>query len=278
MSEGPGSSLSVARALQRVAVRMLHDPQFVTSVYSDPGTALADLSLGPREWSWLTRSAPAVWLTDPDRPSRVFEALRKEFPVSCALAEVAGGAREEMLRFFASPDFHMAVQERRVLALSFGQWMIGQAKSGRLGRKPTAVLAELELACAELRRVPRRARQSVEPSDRLALAPRVRLLSLPVGSLALLEETRKGLQDGTPLRPSRLSGRGAEWVLVELQGEQGALQLGGLPAELAELLLAAGTGTRRAELLQRAVALGASTEEAPEIVESMVVDGLLVFV
>jgi hypothetical protein len=99
-----------------------------------------------------------------------------------------------------------------------------------------------------------------------------------VGSLALLEETRKGLQDGTPVRPSRLSGRGSEWVLVELQGEQGAFQLGGLPAELAELLLAAGTGTRRAELLQRAVALGASTEEAPEIVESMVVDGLLVFV
>jgi len=257
---------------------MLHDPQFVVSVYSDPGTALAGLSLGPREWAWLTRRVPEAWLTDPERPSRVFEALRKEFPVSCALAEVAGGGREQMLRFFASPDFHEAVQERRVLALHFGQWMIAQAKSGRLGRKPTAVLAELELGCAELRRVPGRGRQSVAPSGRLALSPRVRLMSLPAGSLSLLEATRKSLQEGTPLRRPRLSGRGSEWVLVELQGEQGALQVGGLPGELAELLLAAGTGTREADLLQRAVALGARTEEAPEIVQSMVADGLLVSV
>ena len=278
MSEAAGSSLSAARTLQRVAVRMLHDPKFVASVYSDPAAALADLALGPREWSWITRSAPAAWLTDPERPSRVFEALRKEFPVSCALAEIAGGGRDEMLRFFASPDFHKAVQERRVLALHFGHWMITQAKSGRLGRKPTAVLAELELACAELRRVPPKARELAAASEGLALAPGVRLLSLPEGSLSLLEATRKSLQEGTPLRRPRLSGRGSEWVLVELQGEQGALQLGGLPGELAELLLAAGTGTRQVELLQRAVALGASTEEASEIVQSMVADGLLVSV
>jgi hypothetical protein len=276
MSDSLSVPLSTSRTLQRVAVRMLHDPEFVTSVYSDPAAALADLALGPREWSWLTRSAPATWLTDPDRPSRVFEALRTEFPVACALAEVAGARREEMLRFFASPDFHQAVQERRVLALSFGRWMIAQAKSGRLGKKPTAALAELELACAELRREPPRGRPPAGASDRLVLAPRVRLLRLPLGSLSLLEATRKSLQEGNSLRRSRLAGRQWEWVLVELQGEQGALQLGAVPAELAELLLAASTETSQTELLKRAVDLGASPEEAPDVVQSIVEDGLLV--
>ncbi len=51
--------------LQRVVVRMLHDPELVDRVYADPDAALADVDLTADERSWLVAPDRRSWATDP---------------------------------------------------------------------------------------------------------------------------------------------------------------------------------------------------------------------
>jgi len=264
-----------ARALQRVVVRMLHDASFVAAVYEDAEVALQSEGLTSAERVSLVRPDQRVWLLDPERPSRVFEAIRTEYPISCALAEVASGGRGGMLRFFSSRPFHEAVQQRGTVALAFGAWLEAEARDGRLGRKPTAATASLEAACARVRRGPLAEVQSGPLPPHLRVAPWLERLSLPEGTLVLFEGVRATLAAGRPLGRCRLSGRGAECVAVESSPAGGGLKVGLLPAGLAAMLEAAALGIKSAALIARVVSLGSPADEAERVVKSAYHDGLL---
>lgn len=255
---------------------MLHDASFLEAVYADCDGALTGLRLTPGERASLVVPDRRAWLVDPERPSRVFEAIRKEYPVACALAEIADGGREGMLQFFSSTSFHRSVQQRGTLALDFGGWLHGEASDGRFGRKPTAAMALLETACARVRRGPAAQVGTGLLPPRLRTAPWLELVRLPEGAFKLFEGARAALEGGRPLGVGRLPGRASEWLLIEAQAKGGGLSLGVVPDGLAGLLKAAGRGIEAVELVARAVALGSEAGEAPGVVELLFRDGLLI--
>ena len=103
------------QALQRVAVRMHYDATLVERVYAgEPVAGLCD-----RGRALLQRTDRRAWSTDPYRRSRLLHALLDVFPVS---GMVAGLNRLE--GFFSADTFHSCVQERGVVAISFGTWLV----------------------------------------------------------------------------------------------------------------------------------------------------------
>jgi len=154
----------VSAALQRVVVRMLHDPAFAQAVFA--GAGLPELTDAER--GLLLASDPRAYRTDPYRRSRLLQALIEEFPCATALVSRGGRALDRVDAFLSSPDFHQAVQGRRSVALAWGCW---------LGVRAPGVAA-LEHAVARARRW-RRPR-----GPGLALATGVQPVALQVGALA----------------------------------------------------------------------------------------------
>lgn len=147
-----------AQALQRVVVRLLHDPDL------DRATRGAGLTATQRRW--LERTDPRRWRADPMRRYRLLQTLIEEYPVSVALSvraqDVAG-----IDRFFESACFHDGVQNRSVLALDFGAWLISNPPPN----DATVVEhARIEHAIAQVRRVPA-VRHPADPARRWQLAP-----------------------------------------------------------------------------------------------------------
>ena len=267
-----------AQLLQRVVVRMLHDPTFASRIYDDPARVLQGSGLRPADWEHILRIDPRAWTTDPERPSRVFEAIRREYPAACASAELASGGRRGMLRFFASVEFHSCVMDRGLLAGAFGDWLRAEGEQGRLGAKPTASLARLERACVDVRRVTRRpvlARPQDGLPERLAAHPERRLVELPEGTLGLYQELLARLAAGTRLSRPRLRSRECEWIVVEPGAEPGSLRASLLPEGLARLMAEAERGVRCTRLRETALTIGAEQAEVDEILEGMLADGLL---
>ena len=266
-------------ALQRVLVRMLYDPALVRAVYRDAEAALAGVDLSPAERTWLTAADPRAYGTDPWRRARSLKALLEEFPVSAALSP--GGAAS-LDAYFSSAAFHEAVQARRSMALSFGDWLLAEAaprRRRRRRRRPglRAAAAALERAFAELRRA---AEPPAPEGGGLALAPGVRLLDLPAGALSIYTTLRRQLGPDpvaallapgfAPPTPPPLPAR-TEAVLIE-GGEALTAELA--PEGLAALLRAA--PAPRATLLAAARARGAAPGEDAEILDDLIAQGLLI--
>ncbi len=257
-----------ALALQRVVLRMHHDPALVAAVYADPEAALSGEELTAAERAMLVAPDPRAWGTDPARRDRVLEALRKELPASCAVAELAAG-RQALMRFFQSADFHGCVRRRGVLVHAMAAWLDAEARAGRMGRVRLAAVVAIEAAAARLRR---RGRPPLGPvperlPEVLRLAPWVELLQLPAGSVALF---------GAPTGPGRVEPRAAEWALVErLPGAEAEVAVGVLPGALAALLDAARERQDLAELLAIIRREGVEPPEDEEVLLGLLGDGLL---
>jgi hypothetical protein len=259
-----------ARALQRVVVRMHHDPSFVEAVREDPAGALEGLEITAAEVDLVRRIDPRAWGVDPARIGRVFEALRLEYPVSCALAEAAVGSRRPLVAFVGSPSFHACIQERGLLAAAFGRWVEDAATRGRFAGKATAEMARIELATVQVRRSVDQPR-----GDRWVRAPWVRVVDVADGSLALYQGLFRALADGKGM-PSRLPrlGRRVVHLAVERLGS-GDVVLGRLPPELAGLLRVAQTPQLTAVLRAAATDLGADSGTEQGILDSLYADRLL---
>jgi hypothetical protein len=237
-------------------IRLLHDPAFAAAVYADPERTLGDVELTSKERAWLTAEPAAAWRTDPARPARVLAALAEEYPATCALA------CDRVPSFFASRDFHAAVQERGSLALAFGDHLMRSADPR------VSVLARLERAIAAVRRAPERP-TAAAGALLLRLSPRASVLRVPEGALGLLATLRSGKPPG-PLRSED------EPVLVFAPPDGGEVTLEALPPALAALLERATPGVAYIELLAEARRLGAALGEDTEIVAGLVADALLV--
>jgi hypothetical protein len=240
-------------ALQRVAVRMLHDPTLVAAVYADAERALADADLSAAERATLTAVPAAAWRTDAARPARVLAALTSELVASASLAPAHAAA------FFASPHFHRAVASRGSLALAFGAHMAAH------GDARIASVARLETAIAAVRRAPRRPPPS--PPGRLRLAPSAAPIVLRAGTSRLLDAGRRG--DAPPALAS-----GEEHLLV-LRTDDGDVTVEEVSPPLWALLEHLRDARTRADALERARALGADPGEDEALIERLVADRLV---
>jgi hypothetical protein len=229
----------VSMALQRVVVRLLHDPTLVARVYG--GEDLPELDA--REHGWIRAVDRRAWSVDPYRRGRLLHALVGEYPVAVAARGLAG-----LDLFFADPTFHRCVQERGHLALAFGTWL------GNSG------FARLEHAIAQARR---------GSSGRLA--PGVVPIATPAGTLAAWTSARATLGEDPAaavvagfcvLEPSG----GLEHLLVH--GER----VGTVSADLHAVLVAAAAGNDPVAAARRR---GASRREAAALVAELTADGIL---
>ena len=268
-------------ALQRVVVRMLFDAAFADRVYADPEASLSEIALTAVERGWLVGPDRRAYGVDPLRRHRSLQALLEEHPVSAAALAAGGVAVRSHDAFFSGPRFHAAIQDRRSLAAAFGEHLAALAQVP-LQR---GVIA-LERAMADARRgVPAAWRAGAA----LRLAGTVRVVACPHGTLEAYGVIRAALERGgrspletllagpvrlprTPVDPAH-----GEHVLVEATGGQGdaGAALSFASEELATLLAAARPSAPREALLATLGELGLDADEATELLDELVTDGLL---
>lgn len=246
----------MSQHLQRFAVRMLYDPSLVAQIYE--GRPVDGLSEAER--SLLTAGPRRAWGTDRLRRSRTLQALLEEFSASAAVTGLP-----VLHGFFSAPEFHDCIQQRGRLTEAFGRWL--EPLAGRV--------AVLERSIAQSRR------DDPIPTGVIARAPGLVPVSLPGDTLQLWQQLRAQL-GAQPLRllvsktfrpvPLPPPASDTEHWLIE-RGPDGDVRLGGGSAALNGLLAAAPAS--RAALEQVAVMLGATTEEAGEIIDDLLQEGLL---
>ena len=271
-----------ATELQRVVVRMLHDPALVAAVYADADAALAGVPLSATERAWLVAPDRRRWGADPHRRARQLHALLDEYPASGALAgRGVGVARLDA--FFSSSAFHGCIQARGSLALAFGAYLAD------LGVDVAAV-ARIEWAVARVRRAPPRpivASSFVADSPDVAwrLAPWVDAFVAAPGALRRQQQLAAwatshpqgavgALLDPTWRLPPAPEADAPTGLLVE-RGVAGGVGIGEVDADLAALLADRRARTAGA-LIDALVALGAGSDEAPTLAAEMVTDALLI--
>lgn len=250
----------MSQALQRVVVRMLHDPSFADAVFAGaavPGLDAAALAA-------LRATDRRAYGADPLRRSRALTPLVEEAPATAALASRGGADLGVLDAFFSSPAYHACVMERGVLVLAF---------CAQLGPRAGAVATvEAALATARRRRAPAGAglvraggvEARIVPAGTVArfAALRARLGADPVGALVGGRVSLAGL-------PAPGRGGATEGLLVE----GGAVSTAS-PA-LVGLLAALDAPTPVAAVLDRLAAAGLGPADAADLVDAWVADGLL---
>ncbi|MCB9779584.1 MAG: hypothetical protein H6742_13555 [Alphaproteobacteria bacterium] len=261
----------MSQTLQRVVVRMLHDPAFADAVLA--GQRVPELS--PHDLALLRRTDPRQYRTDPYRRGRLVTALAEELPATAALVGNGGRSMPRLDAFLSSEAFHRCIQDRGSLAGAFAGWAEHQGAGD---------IARLEGTVAAARRDPLRQ----DGHEMLQRARGLLPVCLRLGTVARWQELRRrlgpaplqALAEGR-VRTKGLPREGAEeeWALVEVAfdqpGEPAGLSLEG--EALCRLLLAASSPTPHAALVATAADLGAG-EDAGDVIDGLVADGLLLWV
>ncbi len=253
----------MSMALQRVVVRLLHDPAFAHAVFS--GANVPELT--EHERALLLDTDPRAFRTDPYRRSRVLQSLIEEHPCAVALASDGGRDLSRIDAFLSSPSFHTTIQSRQSLALAFGTWLTPQAPG----------VADLETAIARARRW-RRPR-----GPGLALATGAQPVALPAGALARwqaltvrlgpaplhrLVEEHLDCEDLPPLGDTT-----EHWVVVR-QSDGSTGLVGG--SEGTHVLLEDARSPQPARaFLTHLADLGAAPSTAESVLADLVTEGLL---
>ncbi len=243
--------------VQAVMVGMLFDPDYAARVRGDGPL----VELTARERSLLRAVDPRALQTDRYRRARAVATLVEEYPVT---AVVVGTATLD--RFFATEAFRAAVLGRGSMAIAFGAWLGDRAQG--VGR--------LEAAMATVRRA-----QDVTPTG-LCCAPRLRALVVPAGTLAYHGRVRARLGPDVSaaiasgdVRPAeRPPQRGHEHLLVERR-DDGSIDLGTGSGPLVRLLVFAAVPRTREALRAEAVRQGAEPDEADELLDDLLAQGML---
>ncbi|KIG16149.1 hypothetical protein DB30_04867 [Enhygromyxa salina] len=250
------------RRIQQALVCMMFDPVYAGVVR---GPAPLD-ELSPRERELLRGVDPRGLATDDMRRARALHVILDEYPVSAALLGV-----EAVDQYFSSPAFRACVFERGSMALVFGRRYLLGASDKLHG------IGAIETAMASARRVDRQRHPG------LGSAPGLAPVSVPAGSLAWYQRARarlgpEPLQALTKLRkpwPQKPPRGGREHLLIEAKGD-GSLAIGTASAALVGLLIAADPPRPRAELVAAAIELGAEADEADELLDDLIAEGLLI--
>ncbi|MEZ4470685.1 MAG: hypothetical protein R3F60_07790 [bacterium] len=259
-----------AAALQRVVVRMLHDPALVAAVYADAEGALASDDVSPTERAWLVAPDRRRWAADPMRRYRGLQALLEELLVAGACAIRQGGVAA-VDAFFSAPAFHRAIQDRQALAPAFARWLAASFAP------PVPAFAALEAAIARSRRAPL---PSSSAGSLIATAPWIEAEQVPEGTLAAWQHIRAALTmhpagplaaaaDAAHPLPAVRASAALEGLLIEP-----GPAIGTCGAELVALLHRL-RAPRAADALGDLADLGLDADEAAELVAELLMDGLL---
>jgi hypothetical protein len=247
-----------AAALQRVVVRMLHDPALVAAVFGGgpvPGVSAEALAV-------LRATDRRAYGADPLRRSRALGPLVEEAPASAALAARGGADLGALDAFFSSPQYHACVMARGVLVEAFCVFLAPRA----------GAVAAVEGAAARARR------RRPGPGPGLVRAAGVEAAEVPAGTVARFAALRERLGaapvealvgGGVSLVGLPLPGRGVEGLLVAGGGVSTAAPalvrlLAGLDAPRPAAAVAAGLA-----------AAGLDAGEAAALLDGLVADGLL---
>jgi hypothetical protein len=148
---------AVHHLLQRLLVRLLHDPELAARVLADPDVVMAEPELAAATAAErafvateLSRIDPRALGLDPLRRRRVLKALASEYRLSVPLCLWRRRRLDALEGFFASPEFHGAVMARGSLAPAFGDYLARLDAGGG----PLAELARYERRLALCRRTP----------------------------------------------------------------------------------------------------------------------------
>ena len=272
-------------SLQRLVVRLLYDPALVDSLHSDPGRVLGPLSLPEGTEQWLLSVDRRAWGIDSLRRSRTLFTLLEEFPASTTLGFQQPDAATRLDRFFSSHRFHHAIQNRASLAPTFGDWWRLDCNEGHWPRETTCLL-QIETCIAQLRRAinpDHGVLHSPGPGE-VMMHPGVGLVRLPTGSLNLYSHVLNAMGPSRSLEPIirgevSLSSLPAvdldqeETLLVDPFSDNGGV--GSVDDSLADLLRIAKTPIAREALFDGMLTLGAEPGEQMEILEGLMMDGLL---
>ena len=270
-----------ARALQRVAVRMLFDEPFLDRIYADVGSATADCDLTADERSWLITPDRRAWTVDPLRRSRSLAALVEEFAVSVALfVRTTRDATVILDSFFSSETFHTGMQRGASLAQIFADWFVDQT----IYRD----IVQLEASLARVRRIHESGSAggtdaaTVVPESTVVLAGGVEVLELLAGtaegfSAALAALRTRPVAEAALDRnfdfPLPQPGTGTVGLLVDGRGPDPRLE--SLSVELARSLRLANEPTTVVDFTARAAEHGADAEDCLGLLGSFAEDGTI---
>jgi hypothetical protein len=271
------------QALQRVAVRMLYDAEFLDRVYGDVDEATGDCDLTARERQWLRTPDRRAWSVDPLRRTRSLTALVEEFATSIAVFARAHPDASSLLdRFFSSTRFHVGMQAGESLAALFAGWF-----AGRIDASGSDLLT-LEATLARLRRE-REAGccGSVTPAplgagSTLGFSPGVAVLECGRGTLSrftgILAVLRAGdlwqrsIEHDLAL-PVATTEPGTEGIIVD--GRHSDPRLEPVSPDLARVLRWLDPAIPFEDFVDRARSEGATREDCRSIVEDLSGDGLV---
>jgi hypothetical protein len=271
------------QSLQRVAVRMLYDQDFLDRVYDDAGAATRDCDLTPIERDWLRAPDLRAWRVDPLRRTRSLTALIEEFAVSVALfVRARSNAATRLDSFFSSREFHAGMQRGASLAAVFVEWF------GPRVDDQARDLLRLEASLAAMRREFEAGLSSppfgsLDTAATILLSPAVEILELSQGTVTgfstVLGELRRGevtetaMDASVPLSAGASSSTEREGVLVD--GRQADPRLEILSADLGRVLVAAVEPIDFPDFARRAAVHGADEEDCRSILSSFAADGIV---
>ncbi len=263
--------------LQRVVVRMLHDPRFAASVFQHDARALSGLDVTAEERQWLLAADPRAFRTDPERGTRLWQAACDELAVALFVVLRCGIAPARLEEFCSTRHFHDAIMAENALVVAMGAFLEEVARTrGQPARRELAVsLVRLDTAMARLRR---RATPPCPPG-KLVLSETALVVRLPAGTLAAYERVAPCARAETlfdpaaPLPPlPSLEPRHSELVLLERAAS--GLRLGAVSDALGKLLLFCETPQSQDAVCAEARRLGAAPGEDAELVAEQRAAGL----
>jgi hypothetical protein len=274
-----------AQQLQRVVVRMLYDPDFVTRIFVDPTAALQDEDLTDTERSWLVQVDRRAYAVDPFRQARTLTALIEEFPVSVHALGHQAEYPALIEAFFRSSVFHACIQQRGSLAAAWSIYLGSDDIQRSILGSVHPSLVHMESAIARLRRQSYGTATTAAAHDDalLALASTTALLYVPAGTLAyyhtvldILQRHPEGLvaaacQPSTVALPMATTVH--EWLLIVWHCASASATIELLPDALGQVL--ATVPASQVALRTRLETLGANCEEAQEILDDLLADGVL---
>lgn len=293
----PDAPVSEFVMMQRVVVRMLFDPGFARAVYEDSDRALDGLPLGRALVTQLLSNDRRLWNADEMRRSRALKVLLDEFRVSTTLVLWERRRIAFLDGFFGSPEFHDAVTWRGYMALAFCAFLERHLEEGALTSDALRAALALEAGMARSRRELRDARRGRDPylrrqlgaapGEKLVVAPGVRALEVPGGTLELIQHIEKYLfelalvpalalcEDAPSPEPlPALDGSRPETYLLEPQ-KGGKVDLNGIPPTFARIVAGSARPISLAELAADLERAGVRDEDLADYLEQLVEAGVL---
>ncbi len=132
------------KALNRIVVRMLFDPEFQEAVYANPRKIMNPLGIPDDLQDSLLQNDRRAWNIDSQRRKRSLQGLMGEFPCSCALALSQTKQLADLDAFFSSSEFHKSVQNRGSMPLAFIQFLENLYRQQRITEKQYPDILQLE--------------------------------------------------------------------------------------------------------------------------------------